>query len=164
MLLYGIGIINVAVEVIALMKEVSFSIPVSGVIRIDGDSVVIVVNRAETSISLETVAVPGKRISLGDGKTMYDVILEAARDVIREKGFNRFSAAELYGAARGKYPSLKRGSFMSRVIASTPDHPSYKYHKSTRDYFSRIGAGLYWLNERYTADSTSDKERTPSNQ
>ncbi len=145
------------------MRDVPFSIPVSGVIRIDGDSVVIVVNRAETSISLETGAVPGKRISLGDGKTMYDVILEAAREVIRQKGFNRFSAAELYAVAREKYPSLKRGSFMSRVIACTPDHPSYKHYASRRDYFSHIGTGLYWLNEKYMPDKRSDKD-TPQNQ
>ena len=142
------------------MKDVPFSIPVSGVIRIDGDSVVIVVNRAETNISLETGAVPGKRISLGDGKTMYDVILEAAQDVIRQKGFNRFSAAELYAVAREKYPELKRGSFMSRVIASTPDHPSYRHHKSRRDFFSHISQGLYWLNEQYTTDRIFSEKRT----
>ncbi len=146
------------------MRELPFSIPISGVIRLDEDSITITVNRAETNISLETGAAPGKRISLEPGQTMYDLILEAAHEVIQQKGFNRFSAAELYAVAREKHPELKRGSFMSRVIASTPDHPSYKHHKSRRDYFSRIGAGLYWLNERYTADRTPDKERTPSNQ
>ena len=142
------------------MREIPFSIPVSGVVRIDGDLVRIVVNRAETDISLETGAPPGKRISLEGGRTTYDVILEAAREVIRRKGFNRFSAPELYSVAREKYPQLKRGSFMSRVIACTPDHPSYRHHKSTRDYFSRIGTGMYWLNEQYTADKSSDEKRS----
>ncbi len=160
MLTYGRGIVNIDMEVIALMKEVAFSIPLTGLIHIDGDSIVIVVNRAETSISLETGAIPGKRISLRDGKTMYDVILEAAREVIRQKGFNRFSAPELYAVAQEKYPSLKRGSFMSRVIASTPDHPSYRHHKSRRDFFSHIGPGLYWLNEQYTAERISSEKRT----
>lgn len=137
------------------MRDLPFSIPISGVIRVDENSVTIIVNRGETNISLETGVAPGKRISLEAGKTIYDVVLEAAREVIRQKGFNRFSAAELYAAAREKYPELKRGSFMSRVIASTPDHPSYKHHKSRRDYLSRIGVGLYWLNERYTADKIS---------
>lgn len=131
------------------MRELPFSIPVSGVVRMDGDSVVIVVNRAETSISLETEAGHDKRISLEPGTTMYDVILEAAQEVVRQKGFNRFSAPELYSVALVKYPELKRGSFWSRVIACTPDHPSYKHHVSRRDYFSRIGSGLYKLNERY---------------
>ena len=137
------------------MKEIAFSIPVSGVIRIDGDLVVIVVNRAETSISLETGAAPGARISLEEGTTMYDVILEAAQEVIRQKGFNRFSTPELYAVALEMYPGLKRGSFTSRVIASTPDHPSYKHHKSQRDFFSRIGPGLYRLSERYNPERIS---------
>jgi hypothetical protein len=138
------------------MRELPFSIPISGVIRMDESSVTVVVNRAETTISLETGVAPGKRISLEVGKTMYDIVLEAAREVIKQKGFNRFSAAELYAAAREKYPELKRGSFMSRVIASTPDHPSYKHHKSRRDYFSHIGTGLYWLNDRYLEKKTSN--------
>lgn len=144
------------------MKELPFSIPISGVICMDGDSVTIIVNRAETNISLETGVPPGKRISLEAGRTMYDVILEAAREVISRKGFNRFSTPELYSVARERYPGLKRASFTSRVIACTPDHPSYKHHKSRRDYFSRIGTGLYWLNERYTVERTSDEERSPS--
>jgi hypothetical protein len=146
------------------MKELPFSIPVSGIIRMDGDLVTIIVNRAETNISLETGAPPGKRLSLEAGKTMYDVILEAAREVVRRKGFNRFSAPELYSMALEKYPELKRASFMSRVIACTPDHPSYKHHKSRRDYFSHIGVGLYRLNEQYTENRTADEEQTASNQ
>jgi hypothetical protein len=142
------------------MKELPFSIPISGVIRMDGDSVTIIVNRAETNISLETGAPPGKRISLEAGKTMYDVILEAAREIVREQGFNRFSAPELYSVALVKYPKLKRGSFWSRVIACTPNHPSYKHHVSRRDYFSRIGPGLYELNDRYIEDVTPDGQRT----
>ena len=146
------------------MKDVPFSIPVSGVIRIDGDSAVIVVNRAETTISLETGVAPGKRISLEGGKTMFDVILEAAREVVRRKGFNRFSTADLLDVARETHPTLKRASFTSRVIASSPNHPSYKHYKSRRDYFSKIGTGLYWLNEQYTADKATGNEQTVSNQ
>jgi hypothetical protein len=145
------------------LKELPFSIPVSGVIRLDGDSIVIIVHRTETNISLEGEAERGKRIWVEAGKTMYDVILEAAREVIRRKGFNRFSAPELYSVALEKYPDLNRASFVSRVIACTPDHPSYKHHKSRRDYFSHIGTGLYWLNERYTAEKTPEEERTLSN-
>ena len=142
------------------MREVPFSIPVSGVVRIDGDSVTIIVNRAETNVSLWPEAGPSKRISLEHGITMYDVILEAAREVMRRKGFNRFSAPELYHEALEKYPELKRGSFMSRVIASTPDHPSYKHYASNRDFFSRISLGLYRLNDRYLAGETSAGEQT----
>ena len=142
------------------MREVPFSIPVSGVVRIDGDVVTITVNRAETTVTLEPEVTPGRRISLEPGKTMFDIILGAARVVVQRKGFNRFSAPELYHEALEKYPELKRGSFMSRVIASTPDHPSYKHYASNRDFFSRISLGLYRLNDRYLAGETSAGEQT----
>ena len=140
------------------MREFPFSIPVLGVVRIDGDSVTIVVNRAETNISFSPEAGPGKRISLEPGKTMYDIILGTAQEVVQRKGVNRFSAPELYYEALEKYPELKRNSFMARVIACTPNHPSYKHHKSRRGYFSRIGTGLYWLNDQYMPDKTSNEE------
>ncbi len=145
------------------MREIPFSIPVSGVVRIDGDSVVIIVNKAETSISFSPTTVSGKRISLEPGKNMYDVILETAQEHVLNKGFNRFSAPELYSVALEKYPTLKRGSFMSRVIACTPNHSSYKHYTSKRDYFSHIGPGLYKLNDEYIAEKTSDEERISGN-
>ena len=141
------------------MKEVSFSVPVSGVVRINGDSITIIVNKAETNISLTPETRKGKHISLEPGQTLYDVILEVAREVVRKKGFNRFSAPELYQEALDKYPELKRNSFITRVIACTPDHSSYKHYTSKRDYFSHIGPGLYKLNDEYRLDRTSDKER-----
>jgi len=141
------------------MREVPFSIPVSGVVRIDGDQATIIVNRAETIISLWPEKVSGKRALLEAGKTMYDVILETAQELVLNKGFNRFSAPELYYEALGKYPGLKRGSFMSRVIACTPNHSSYKHYTSKRDYFSHIGPGLFNLNDQYRADRTADRER-----
>jgi len=138
------------------MREVSFSIPVSGVVRIDGGSATIIVNRAETIISFEAEAEAGKRFSLGPGRSTFDVILESARELVQNRAFNRFSAPELYSVARRDYPALKRGSFMSRVIASTPNHPSYKHHKYGRDYLSRIGPGLFALNDQYKFDKAPD--------
>ena len=88
---------------------------------------------------------------------MFDVILEAAHEVIRRKGFNRFSTADLLAVAREKYPGLKRASFTSRVVAATPDHGSFKHHKSTRDYFSHIGSGMFSLNEKYMPEKTTDQ-------
>jgi hypothetical protein len=142
------------------MREVPFSIPVSGVIRIDGNEVTITINRADTTVFLGPEIRLGGRISFESGKTMFDIILETAQEIVQQKGFNRFSAPELYSAAREKYPQLKRNSFMSRVIACTPDHPSFKHYSSTRDYFSHIGTGLYWLNEKYMPEETSDQDIT----
>ena len=141
------------------MKEIPFSVPVSGVVRINGDSITIIVNKAETNISLTPENQKGKHISLEPGQTLYDVILEVAREVVRKKGFNRFSAPELYQEALVKYPELKRNSFITRVIACTPNHSSYKHYVSKRDYLSYIGPGLYGLNDEYRLDRTSDKER-----
>jgi hypothetical protein len=138
------------------MREVPFSIPVSGVIRVDGDEVTITVNRADTIVSL------GPEVRLG-GKTMFDIILETAREVVKRKGVNRFATPELYAEALEKYPGLKRNSFTSRVIACTPNHSSYKHYTSNRDYFSCIGPGLYELNDHYKAERVHNQARTPFN-
>ena len=53
---------------------------------------------------------------------------------------------------------------MTRVIACTPDHSSYKHYTSKRDYFSHIGVGMYKLNDRYMADTTSEGEQILFNQ
>ncbi len=131
------------------MKEIPFSIPVTGVIRIDEDSVIVIVNKTETSISLSPVPPSGKRLFQEQGKTMFDVVLEAARGVVRKKGVNRFSPPELYEEALKSYPDLRKNSFMSRVIACAPNHNSYKHHLSTRDYLSYLGPGTYTLNDQY---------------
>lgn len=146
------------------MKEIPFSIPVSGVVWINGESVKIIVNKAETIISLQSETLPSKGTSLEPGKTLYDVILETAREVIRIKGFNRFTAPELYHKALETYSGLNRGSFMSRVVACTPNHSSYKHYISNRDYFSRIGSSFYQLNEQYRLGKAVDKERKLFNQ
>ncbi len=147
------------------MKEIPFSIPVSGVVRIDKDSVVIIVNKTETSISLSPVPPSGKRLFEEQGKTTFDVILQAAREVVRKKGANRFSPPELYQEALLKYPLLRRNSFMTRVIACTPNHNSYRHHVSTRDYLSYLVQGVYTLRDQYTKneDGTSITNSVGSN-
>jgi hypothetical protein len=117
----------------------------------------IVVNRAEPTVSVETKPETSRRIALQPGLTLNDIVLETAREVVQRKGFNRFSAPELYRLALEKYPELKRNSFMSRVIACTPNHPSYEHYTSRRDYLTHIGPGLYWLNEDYMTDKTPDE-------
>ena len=131
------------------MREISFSIPVSGVIHIDGDVVTITVNKADTIVTLGPEVRLGGRISLESGKTMFDIILETAQEVVKQKGVNRFSPPELYHEALKSYPDLKKNSFMARVIACTPNHKSYKHHASKRDYLSYLGPGAYTLNDQY---------------
>ncbi len=131
------------------MREIPFSIPVSGVVRIEEDSVIIIVNKTETSISLSPVPPSGKRLFREQGKTMFDVVLEASRGVVRRKGVNRFSPPELYEEALKSYPDLRKNSFMARIIACAPNHNSYKHHASRRDYLSYLGPGVYTLNDQY---------------
>ncbi len=146
------------------MRQVPFSIPISGVIQMNKGSVTIVINRAETIISLKPGESAGGRVSLGRGKTTYDVILEAAREIVRRKTVNRFSTPELYDVASEKYPDLNKGSVTSRVIASTPNHPSYKHYSSKRDYFSRIGPGMYKLNDQYLASVSPNEGKVTRNE
>ena len=131
------------------MKEISFSIPVSGVIRIGEGSVTVTVNRAETAISFEPVKRKDERISLEKGRTMFDIVLDVARQVAKRSDTGQFSAAELYHEALRQYPHLKRNSWTSHVIACAPNHPSYKHYGVRRDYFRYLGDGTYSLDVRY---------------
>jgi len=63
------------------VKEVAFSLPISGIVRINGDSIEVVVNRAETTIQFEREEKRASRISLGRDRTIFDVTLEAAQSV-----------------------------------------------------------------------------------
>lgn len=141
------------------MKEIPFSIPVSGVIKIDEGNIRITVNSAETIIKFEDESEGRGRGYREEGKTLFDVVLEAAVDCVREKGSNRFRSAELYHRALERYPELKRNSFASHVIACAPNHSSYKHYTAKRDYFSYSSDGLYRLTDEYVEEKTSDEER-----
>jgi len=131
------------------MREISFSVPVSGVIRIDGNVVTVIVNRAATRVLLEEGKESPQRMVFEPGTTMFDILLESAREFLRRKPYNRFTGPDLFAIAREKYPDLKKRSFMSRLTAATPNHPSYKHHLSKRDYLSRIAPGIYTLQNKY---------------
>ena len=137
------------------MQEIPFTIPVSGILRLDGGEMTIVVNRMETSISFVTAANTPLRTILDEGVTLNDIVLESAREVVSEKGYNRFHAAELFHAALEKHPGIKRNSFMSRIVACTPDHPSYKHFASHRDYLIYGGVGILMLKEQYMPDKNT---------
>jgi hypothetical protein len=142
------------------MQEILFSIPISGIARIDEGSITITINRAETAISFEPQQ-KQERISLEKGRTLFDVVLETAQELVRKTDENRFSAAQLYGLAMERYPTLKRNSWGSHVIASAANHPSQRYYGSRRDYFRYLGDGTYSLNLKYMGKNKSgdpDKE------
>lgn len=131
------------------MREVVFSIPVTGTIRIEDDCVTIAVNETTTSIILEPKEKTVKRLNLGKGRTLFDVLLETARAFVREKGTNEFTGADLYHMALELHPelSLKRNTWGARMISSAPNHPSYRYSTARRSYFRYLGDGRYSLDE-----------------
>ena len=128
------------------MQDISFSIPISGVINISGESITVTINRTEATIHIEPETQKGKHISLEPGKTMYDLVLETARQIAKDEfGENRFTAAQLYHEALRKYPRLKRNSWNSHVIGSAPNHTSYHHFSSSHRYFRYLGKGEYSL-------------------
>jgi len=142
------------------MQEILFSIPISGIARIDEGSITITINRAETAISFEPQQ-KQERISLEKGRTLFDVVLETAQELVRRTDENRFSAAQLYGLAMERYPTLKRNSWGSHVIASAANHPSQRYYGSRRNYLKYLGDGTYSLSLKYMGKNKSgdpDKE------
>ena len=137
------------------MKEIPFSIPVSGVIRINGNVITVIVNRAVTNVTLDPEAESPGRTVFEPGKSMFDIILAAAQEFFRRKGYNRFTGLDLYAIARETYPGLNKRSFMSRMTAATPNHTSYKHHLSHRDYFQKIAPCIYSLEYQYQLKNTS---------
>jgi len=138
------------------MREVAFSIPISGVVRINEGRVAITVNKADTEIRFETEKGPSKRITFELGMTMFDIVLDAARNVIRRKGVNRFTAAELYHQSLERYPELKRNSFAAHVIASAPNHSSYRHYTAKRDFLYYMNRGLYRLVDEYVSEPSAN--------
>jgi hypothetical protein len=134
------------------MQEIPFAIPLTGTISVINGEVKIVVNRTETSLKLAVEEAMSKRRVSEEGLTLNDIALEAAMELVAKRGNYPFRAAELFHKALEKHPSIKRNSFMSRVIACSPDHPSNKHFASCRDFFLYRGGGLFMLNEFYMPD------------
>ena len=140
------------------MKEIPFSIPVTGIIRINGNVITVVVNRAVTNVTLDPEAESPGRTVFEPGKSMFDIILASAQEFFKRKGYNRFTGLDLFSIARETYPHLNKRSFMSRITAATPNHSSYKHHLSHRDYFQKIATGIYSLEYQYQQKITSSGE------
>ena len=130
------------------MSEVAFSIPVTGTIRIQGNSLVIKINESAITMKLDMVDEVRGKLELERGKTLFDVVLDTAKSWVAESGTSQFTAAQLYHTALDRYPelNLKRNSWGAHVISCAPDHPSYRNYTSKRNYFTYIGKGLYRLN------------------
>ena len=142
------------------MKRIPFSIPVSGVIIINGESISISINPAEMKITTESEPLSQGKIVVRPGKSLCEIILEAAREIVKRQGYNRFGAPDIYAVASEKYQGLNKDSLTSRIISSTPNHPSFKHHQSQRDYFRRIGPGMFALEDKYIEKEDADMINT----
>jgi hypothetical protein len=87
------------------------------------------------------------RLQLESGRTMFDLVLDAARTFTGSTGEREFSAADLYHVVRERHPELdiRRNSWNSHMMSSAPNHPSYRHYTSHRNYFRYHGGGKYSL-------------------
>jgi hypothetical protein len=150
------------------LKEIPFAVPLTGIIKIDGNVITVIVNRAVTTVSLEGVTGSPERTVFEPGTSMFDIVLASAREFLKRRQYNRFTGIDLFSIAQESYPGLNKRSFLSRITAATPNHPSYKHHLAHRDYFSRIATGIYSLENRYIpkkarADNANSSDTESSN-
>ncbi len=139
------------------MSEVAFSIPVTGTIQIQGNSLVIKVNEATINMKLDMADEVGGKLKLERGRTLFDIVLDIAKSWVAESGTSQFTAAQLYHTALDRFPelNLKRNSWGAHVIACAPDHSSYKNYTSKRNYFTYMGNGRYRLSGYFGLEDTS---------
>ena len=142
------------------MRQVAFSIPFTGIIYIDGDSLRIKVNETTITMKLEPDEEAPRKLMLEAGRTLFDVVLDAARSFVQETGTNEFTGAELYHIALRKHPelNLKRNSWGAHVISCAPNHPSYRHSTARRSYFRYLGNGRYSLDQSLVSADTTQKE------
>lgn len=138
------------------MKEVTFSVPVNGTLKINDGSITIVINPAVITIPME-IGVADRMSGDTGGKKLHDIILETAIHLVGKKRTNEFTAAELFHHAQQTYQSLNKSSFSANVIAAAPNHSSYKHYSSQRDHFEFLGDGKYKLKEDFVVKPPKDE-------
>ena len=143
------------------MREIAFSIPVTGTIWIENGILRIKVNETATTMKLEPGQEVGGRLILERGSSLFDLVLDVAKAYVREKGTSEFTGAQLYHMALEKYPelNLKRNSWGAHVMSCAPNHPSYHHYTSQRRYFRYLGKGRYSLDESVLGDNNSPPPR-----
>jgi len=120
----------------------------SDIIHIEGNSLTVRVGDYTLSLKIEGPEVrPSGRLQLESGKTLFDLVLDAARAFVDSTGESEFGAADLYHMARERHPDLdiRRNSWNAHIMSSAPNHPSYRHYTSHRNYFRYLGRGKYSL-------------------
>jgi len=127
---------------------------INDIFHVEGNTLTLKVGDYILSLKLEgPEARPSGRLQLEGGKTLFDLVLEAARVLVDNFGQEEFSAAELYHIARDRHPDLdiRRNSWNSHVMSSASNHPSYRHYTSHRSYFRYLGRGKYILEPNLTS-------------
>jgi len=130
------------------MAEAVFSIPITGTIDVRGETLTIKVNESTLTVKIEGNGASGaERLKLEPGRTLFDLVLEAAKTMVKDFKRNEFSASDLYHLAVDQHPdlNLKSNSWSAHVVSSSPSHPSYGHSTARRRYFRYLGKGKYSL-------------------
>ena len=143
------------------MRQVAFSIPFTGTIYIEGDTLRISVSETTITMKLEPDEGAPRKLMLGAGRTLFDIVLDTARSFVQEMGSSEFTGAELYHLALEKHPelNLKRNTWGAHMISCAPNHPSYHHSTARRSFFRYLGDGRYSLDENLM--SSGNSRRTP---
>lgn len=117
-------------------------------LQVEGDTLILTLSNYVVTLKIEAKhRTAAGRLKLALGQTLFDLVLEAAREFVRQFGEQEFAASDLYHIARELHPelNLRRNTWTTHVTASAPLHPSYKHHTSQRDFFRYHSRGRYTL-------------------
>ena len=140
------------------MSESTSDIQGNDVIRIEGNCLSVKIGEYMLTLKIDGPETkPSSRLQLGQGRTLFDLVLDSARTYVKDTGDSEFSAADLYHLAVKMNPdvSIRRNSWGSHVVSCAPNHPSYRHYTSHRDYFCYLGTGKYSLDENLTSRETA---------
>jgi hypothetical protein len=126
------------------------------IVSVEGNTLNLKVGEYRLSITIEGPEVkPSGRLRLEGGKTLFDLVFDAARAFVDKTGKREFSAADLYHTAKDRHPDLdiRRNSWNAHVMSSASNHPSYRHYTSHRNYFRYHGRGKYSLEPSFTFEN-----------
>jgi len=144
------------------MAEPASTVTENDIIRIEGNSLTLRVGEYKLTLKIEgPEAKPSGRLQLGEGRTLFDLVLDSATAFVKETGEREFGAADLYHLAVERNPelSIRRNSWNSHVMSSAPNHPSYRHYTSHRKYFRYLGRGRYSLDPSLLPKATGTRVR-----
>lgn len=147
---------------VRIMSGSTSGIPGKDVIRVEGNSLAIRIGEYMLTLKIEgPEAKPSGRLQLGHGRTLFDLVLNAARTYAKDTGDSEFSAADLYHLAVKMNPdvSIRRNSWNSHVVSCAPNHPSYRHYTSHRDYFRYLDKGRYSLHPSLLPQNYVSRDR-----